>query len=501
MVNFKGIKIIMMKNYILTIYILLGIGLFASCKKEESQPNFVVILCDDLGYGDLSTFGHPIIQTPNLDDMAEKGIKFTNCYSAAPVCSPSRAGLLTGRSPNKAGIYDFIPSPKKSPDCRDLVHLQKHEQTIPAMLKAAGYATCLSGKWHCSSRFNSDAQPTPGYFGFDHWFSTHNNAAPSHENPNNFIRNGEKVGDLKGFSCQIVANEAIQWLKNKKDDKPFYLQVCFHEPHEPIASPKDLVNKYMPLAENENQAEYFANVENMDKAAGRLIQYLKENYGDNTLIFFSSDNGPETLNRYYRAKRSYGSPGNLKGMKLWTNEAGFRVPGILYWMGNETFNGTSDAVVSSLDLMPTFAELSGAALPNKILDGESITSLIQTGKKERMKPLIWAFYDAINEERVAMRVEDWKILCRLKSDTTCLGHIHNLYEGNERLVKDAELTDFELYNMRDDMGETENMAHKKPEVFEEMKTLLKSEYKKLLDESFIWKRESKELVQGGEIKD
>jgi len=274
----------MKQNFSLVILLLIILTLTA-CNQEEKQPNIVVILCDDLGYGDLGIFGHPIIQTPNLDELAEKGMKFTNCYSAAPVCSPSRAGLLTGRSPNKAGVYDFIPSPKKSEDCRDLVHLQANEQTIPAMLKAAGYATCLSGKWHCSSRFNSDAQPKPGYFGFDHWFSTHNNAAPCHKNPNNFVRNGKEVGEIEGFSCQIVAKEAIQWLTDKKNDKPFYLQVCFHEPHEPIASPQDLVKKYLPQSENENQAEYFANVENMDKASGSLIQFLEENYGDNTLVF------------------------------------------------------------------------------------------------------------------------------------------------------------------------------------------------------------------------
>ena len=143
----------------ITIILLITSALFA-CKTEEkeTQPNIVVILCDDLGYGDLSSFGHPIIKTPNLDKMAEDGIKFTSFYSAAPVCSPSRAGLLTGRSPNRAGIYDFIPGPRKSEDCRDLVHLQAHEQTIPAMLKTVGYSTCLSGKWHCSSYFNSDKQ-------------------------------------------------------------------------------------------------------------------------------------------------------------------------------------------------------------------------------------------------------------------------------------------------------------------------------------------------------
>jgi arylsulfatase A len=136
----------MKKDFKITFSIIVLMVLFFSCQKEVTQANIVVILCDDLGYGDLSTFGHPIIETPNLDKLASDGIKFTNFYSAAPVCSPSRAGLLTGRSPNRAGIYDYIPGPKRSEDCRDLVHLQEHEQTIPAMLKSVGYSTCLSGK-------------------------------------------------------------------------------------------------------------------------------------------------------------------------------------------------------------------------------------------------------------------------------------------------------------------------------------------------------------------
>jgi len=468
-------------------FLILPLVLF-SCGQTQTQPNIVVILCDDLGYGDLSSFGHPVIETPNLDKLAEEGIKFTSFYSAAPVCSPSRAGLLTGRSPNRAGIYDFIPGPRKSEDLRDLVHLQSDEETIPAMLKSVGYATCLSGKWHCSSRFNSDVQPKPDHFGFDHWFATHNNAAPSHENPKNFVRNGEEVGEIEGFSCQIVVDEAMQWLQNKETDNPFYLQVSFHEPHEPVASPSDLVEKYLPKSENENEAQYFANVENIDKAVGRLVEYLKENHGENTLIIFNSDNGPETLNRYSRAKRSYGSPGELKGMKLWTTEAGYRVPGILYWMGKSTFKGSSDAVVSSLDFMPTFAELSGATLPDRILDGESITSLIKTGSNERTKPLLWAFYNALNEHRVAMRTEDWKMMCRVKSDTSYLPMINNIYDGNEALIKEADLTDFVLYNMKEDIGENEDVSAKYPEIFEQMKGQLVSEYAQLLDGSHVWSR-------------
>jgi len=474
----------------ITILLLLATALF-SCTSDlkESRPNIVVILCDDLGYGDLSSYGHPIIQTPNLDGLAEDGIKFTSCYSAAPVCSPARAGLLTGRSPNRAGIYDWIrPAGRDRGKCLDMVHLQANEPTIPAMLKEVGYATCMSGKWHCSSEFPGETQPSPGYFGFDHWFATHNNASPSHENPNNFIRNGEEVGELKGFSCQIVVDEVLNWLQNKTTDDPFYAQVWFHEPHEPVASPQHLVDAYLPGSVNEDQAQYFANVANIDVAVGRLVEYLEAHHGDNPLVLFTSDNGPETLDRYPRATRSYGSPGPLRGMKLWTTEGGFRVPGILYWIGKETYNGTSDAVVSSLDLMPTFAELSGADLPDIALDGQSMIPVIKTGKMERDQPLVWAFYDAINEHRVAMRTDEWKVLARLKNDTAYLPLVHNLYDGNESMVKEAELVDFEIYKMNADIDESDNVAQKYPEQFEQMKHLLKAEYNNLLGGSHVWSR-------------
>ena len=488
-----------------TLYILLVVlGCCLSCKnnttttesKQEldvpsltnTKPNIVVLLCDDLGYGDLSSFGHPVIETKHLDKLAASGIKLTNFYSTAPVCSPSRVGLLTGRSPNRAGVYDFIPGLKKSEDNRDLVHLQAHEQTIPALLKSVGYSTCLVGKWHCSSRFNSDKQPQPNDFGFDYWMATHNNAAPNHQNPKNFIRNREEVGEIEGFSSQIIVSEAIGWLEKQENNKPFFLEVAFHEPHEPISSPEDLVQKYLPKAKNREEAEYFANVENVDIAVGRLVAYLEKNNSENTLIVFSSDNGPETLMRYYRAKRSYGTPGELKGMKLWTNEAGFRVPGIISWVGENNFSGTSDAVVSSLDFLPTFCELAGAELPERKLDGESFKSLLDEGKFDRESPLIWAFYDAINERRVAMRMGDWKMMARLEVDNKELPHIHNLYDGNEAFVKSAKMTDFVLFNLKEDISESEDLSLKNPEIFEKMKQEFEVQYKGLLDGSHIWVR-------------
>ncbi len=454
-----------------------------------SRPNLIVILCDDLGYGDLGCYGHSVIKTPNLDKLAQTGIQFSDFYSAAPVSSPSRAGLLTGRSPNRAGFYDFIPGLKRSEDCRDLVHLQNHEITIPQLLKGEGYVTCLSGKWHCSSNFNSDAQPKPDHFGFDHWFATHNNSAPTHANPNNFVRNGENVGQLEGYSCQLVVDEALGWLSEQSGDEPFYIQLTFHEPHEPIGSPEMLVQKYMLQAKSREQAEYFANVENMDSAVGRVLKYLEQNQIDNTLILFSSDNGPETLMRYSRARHSFGSPGDLRGMKLWTNDAGIRVSGIVNWIGrDDIFAGESSAVVSSLDYLPTLCELAGAQLPDRDLDGESFVELLESGEFERKKPLVWAFYDALNEQRVAMRYGDWKVLAKLTYDGEVIPNLHNLYDGNIEFVKGAKLTDFSLYNIREDVSESCDLKQSNPRMMRKMQKLLEKEYARLLEGSHVWSR-------------
>ena len=301
----------------------------------DDRPNIVVVLCDDLGYGDLECYGHPEIKTPHLNKLAETGVRFTDFYSTAPVCSPSRVGLLTGRSPNRAGVYDWIPQAgKPKQDRRELVHMRASEITMAKLLKDAGYQTCMAGKWHCNSEFNNNKQPQPGEFGFDHWLATQNNASPSHQHPSNYVRNGEAVGLIEDFSCQIVVDETLDWLSKSDSDRPFFIYAAFHEPHEPIASPLELVESYASSARNENEAQYFANVANVDAAVGKLVAGLERlQRCDNTLIVFTSDNGPETLNRYRGAARSYGRPGPLRGMKLHTSDAGFRVAGIMNWKG------------------------------------------------------------------------------------------------------------------------------------------------------------------------
>ncbi|WP_442509161.1 sulfatase-like hydrolase/transferase [Novipirellula sp. SH528] len=453
----------------------------------DDRPNIVVLLCDDLGYGDIQCYGHPHIKTPNLDQLANGGIRFTDFYSAAPVCSPSRVGLLTGRSPNRAGVYDWIPeSSAPQPDRRDQVHMQADEVAIPMLLKQAGYATCMAGKWHCNSQFNSAEQPQPGDFGFDHWLATQNNAAPSHDSPKNFVRNGTPIGNTDEFSCQIVVDEAIDWLKSADKTQPFFLYAAFHEPHEPVASPQSLVDQYRDVAVNENEAQYFANVTNVDIAVGRLIDSLEKlELRKNTLIIFTSDNGPETLNRYPNAKRSYGRPGPLRGMKLHTTDAGFRVAGIINWPAKIQAGQVSTTPLSSLDFLPTFCSLAGVTPPEDLeLDGASFSAWLDGEPFVRSKPLVWAYYNAINEARVAMRDGKWKVLAKL--DGGDFPKLQNVTRKSAAMLAKAKLTDIEIYDISKDIGETNNLASENPEFTETMTQKLRTEYQELLDGSHVW---------------
>jgi len=421
------------------------------------RPNVVVILADDLGYGDLGCFGHPRIKTPHLDRMARDGMRLTNCYAAAPVCSPSRAGMLTGRIPNRAGIYDWIPA-------RSPMHLKTSEITLATLLKGAGYQTCHVGKWHCNGHFNSPEQPQPGDHGFDHWFATQNNAAPSHHNPVNFVRNGEKVGPLTGYSSGIIVQEGIDWLRKRDRNRPFLLTVWFHNPHEPIATGSAYVDAYAREARTPQEAEYFGNVAEMDHEVGQLLRALDEDgLRDGTLVYFSSDNGPETLGRYKGSERSYGSPGSLRGMKLHMYEGGLRVPGIIRWPGHVAPGQVSDVPVASYDLLPTVCDLAGVPVPaDRALDGVSLTAFLKGGPLVRKRPLYWQYDRAIGSNRIALRDGDWKLLAN------------------------ADLSKFELYNLRDDVSESRDLSSTEPARLEQLVRQLRERRDEVRAESPQW---------------
>lgn len=455
-------------------------GQVALARESPRRPNFLVILCDDLGYGDLGCYGHPHIKTPHLDRLASQGIRLTDCYAAAPVCSPSRSGLLTGRIPSRLGVYDWIPPGHE-------MHLPRQAVTIPRLLRTAGYATAQVGKWHCNGKFNSPDQPQPGDHGFDHWMSTQNNAAPNHRNPRNFVRNGEPVGPTEGYSCQVVADESIRWLRDKaSNDKPFYLQVCFHEPHEPVESPPELVATY-PQAMNEDQAQYFANVTNMDRAVGRLMAALDElKVADQTLVFFTSDNGPETLLRYGPgSRRSHGSPGTMRGMKLHLYEGGIRVPGILRWTGRIKPGQVVSEPVWSLDLFPTLCELAGVRVPEGVkLDGTSFVSLLDGKPIRRTQPMFWHYYRSISAPKAALRDGDWMIIGMWDGPDKPIGG--NVNPDSMRLIKTAKLTSFELYNLRTDPSEKVNLAEREPDRLRELSARLTRLYSEVITEGATW---------------
>lgn len=340
------------------------------------RPNVVFLLADDLGWKDIGCYGGPV-KTPALDRLASGGVRFTDFYSGAAVCSPSRATLLTGRQHLRAGVYSWIHDSEQSS------HLLQREVTLAEVLKDNGYETAHLGKWHLGMPTpQKPNKPTPADHGFDYWFATANNAQPSHEAPVNFIRNGKPVGKTEGHACQVVVDEAIAWLDKRRDpNKPFLLNVWFHEPHAPIAAPDEIVAHYGKL--NDPAAIYSGTIDNTDRAISRLLEKLKQvDSPENTLIIYSSDNGS------YRADRV----GHLRGIKGSNYDGGIRVPGIFYWPGTIAGGRVEHEPAGLVDLLPTVCGLLGIDKPDSVhLDGSDLSSLL-LGRKHafvRHQPLFW----------------------------------------------------------------------------------------------------------------
>ena len=413
----------------------------AAADADADRPNIILFLADDLGYGDLECYGHSIIKTPHLDAFAEQGVRLTQCYAACAVCSPSRSSLITGRTPHRNGVFTWIA--EGAP-----LHLRTSEVTLPTLLKPAGYQTCHSGKWHLNGLFNNPAQPQPGDHGYDWWLGTQNNAAPSHENPENFVRNGQPLGRLAGYSAPLVAAEAIAWLKEQRDpSRPFFLAVWTHEPHYPIKSDPQFKALYPELTDDV-QREHHANVTQLDFAFGELMRTLDEQQlTDSTFVFFTSDNGPEGDGIKTPGR---GSSGGLRGRKRDLHEGGIRVPGIARWPGKVSAGTVSHVPVIGSDFFLTALAIAGVAPPaDRVLDGVNVLSALQgaTTEIQRPQPLFWRLHMAPNA-KYAMRVGDWKILT------------------------DAELTEFELYNLRNDEQETIDLKDEKPQRFAELRDQL-----------------------------
>lgn len=468
----------------------------SAASAEGRKTSFLQILTDDQGWGDLQSYGHEFLKTPHIDKLATEGIKFTQCYSAGSVCSPSRSAILTGRTPYRNGVFRFLPA---SHYC----YLRGSEVTLPQLLRKNGYQTAHFGKWHLSNfteemadaksqpqifknfGFGTDpAQPTMNDYGYDYWLATGNVARPSHKNPDNFFLNGTALGLKEGFSAQIVATELIKWLRERRNkEQPFFITLWFHEPHGPIESDPKFIERYRQVKDPSFQ-QYLANVTQIDEAVGQIVEVLKsEGVYDETLIWFTSDNGPEGPHEFgsfnnenhIGGPRYRGSSGGLRGRKRYTHEGGIRVPGIISWPAGFKRSGIKPGGISATpiigsDIFPTLLEMAGINPPeNLTLDGTSILPILENKEFRRSRPLYWR--NTYEEYRIALREGDWKIL------------------GT------ADRTGFVLYNLTTDPRETTDLSAHEPARFERMKKTLTAYDIEVLKEGPDWWKKDKSAAE------
>ena len=456
-------------------------GIGGSAAAAQQRPNLVILLADDLGYGDLACYGHPHIRSPHIDRLAKQGLRSTACYAAAPMCSPSRAGLLTGRTPHRTGVFDWIAH-----DGTSSIHLKDNEVTFATLLQSVGYRTALHGKWHLNSRFNSPAQPQPGDHGFEYWFATQFN--PPHLNPTGFVRNGERLPPRKGYSCQVVVDDAVRWLKNRDDrSRPFLQFLSFHEPHHPVASPPELVAHHLATStDNENQAIYFANVENLDRAVGIYLKSLEAlGLADSTVVIFTSDHGPQSLGRG-QFRHSYGQTAGLRGRKRHLWEGGIRVPAIIRFPG--VIKPRVDPTpIGFVDVLPTFAAVANYKLPtDRAIDGANIGPLFSGGSIERRTPLHWHFYSPLSGPQSLLREGPWCMTANWDVGTKPFRAGTRHIPEFEHLIRQAELTDFALYNLIDDPAQEHDITTKHPAIANRLAKALRKLHREVRDEAPDW---------------
>ena len=438
--------------------LIFSLGLLYAGAAQAAQPNILLIYVDDLGFGDLGSYGHPVIQTPHIDSLANEGMKFTSNYSPSGLCSPSRAGLLTGRTPYRTGIKSWIPHDSG-------VYLRDHEITLAEVLRDAGYATAHIGKWHLNSDLGSTTEPQPTDQGFDYYYGHNAFQIPHNLNPTNVFRNKQALPEQKGYTADLYAGEAIQWLARRDESQPFFLYLSMAEPHTSFANPPEynaiyaeyslgpvepIVNGLAKPPKDKliprGPGEYYANITYMDTQIGRVLHWLRDNQlYDDTVIVFSSDNGAVTsawINWW--EVNAYGSTSGYRGRKHMLYEGGIRVPAIIRYPAMVAAGSVSDAPVIGMDWFVTLAAIGGGDVPgNRVIDGVDIQATF-AGKALPERTLFWSL-DSVTELEFAVRRGDWKLL----------------------LDRDREPR--ELYNLVEDPMEFFNLIASEPTVTERLR--------------------------------
>ena len=435
--------------------VLLGlVSTVAAAAPDAERPNVILLMADDLGWGDTGYNGHAVLKTPNLDRMAGEGIRFDRFYSGAPVCSPTRGSCLTGRHPYRYGIF-----------FANTGHVRKQEITLAEALKTQGYATGHFGKWHLGTllpdysgkgprRNPAKNYATPGMNGFDEWFSTEYavatwdpyeeaNAHGKFDVRNLYWHNGKNVTEgPSGCDSRIIMDKALPLVRGAAEKKrPFLAVIWFHAPHAPVVAGPEYRKMYADRTENEQH--YFGCITAMDEQIGRLRKELDAlGVAENTMLWFCSDNGPEGPAK--KRGRHQGSAGPLRGRKRSLYEGGVRVPGLLVWPARIKGPRVVKTPCSTSDYFPTVLDCLGFTMKGQPepIDGVSLMPLIDGRMTERPRPIGFE-----SSRQVSLTDNRYKI-----------------YSGKGK--------EFELYDLLEDPGEQKDLAAQKPEIVERMRATL-----------------------------
>ncbi len=426
----------------------------APAERPSNRPNVVIILTDDQGYADVGRYGAQGFTTPHLDHMADQGIQFTDCYVAASVCSPSRAALLTGSYPVRVGVTDVLfPKGPSFAQGRSGIGLNPQEVTIADLLRSCGYATAAIGKWH----LGDDKPFLPTRHGFDEYFGLpySNDMRPetNKDYPPLPLLEGEEAIEHNPDQSQLTTrytDKACAFIARNRQ-RPFFLYLAHNMPHVPLS----VSDKYKGRS---RRGLYGDVVMEIDWSVGRILETLDQlKIADNTLVVFASDNGPWLLYGNHA-----GSAGPLREGKMTTFDGGQRVPCIMRWPARIKGQTVSKEVVTTMDLLPTIAAITGAELPRWPIDGQSILPILE-GRPVAASPhdAVY-FYDGV--ELQAVRSGRWKL------------HLPHAYRTVARPGKDGNAGEEErrdlalsLFDLEADPGETANVAAQHPDVVKRLK--------------------------------
>lgn len=428
-------------------------GLPGFTQDRPRLPNVVILYADDLGYGDVGCYGAADIPTPHIDSLAASGTRFTTWYASAPVCSPSRASLMTGRYPQRTGVANNVEAGYRAGG------LRPGEITLADALKRLGLRTGLMGKWHLGGAPES----RPDRRGFDESFGFLNgcvdyyshifywgvkgNIDPMHD----LWRNGEEVWANGQYIHDLITQNAVRFIQENRD-RPFFLYVPFNAPHYPMHAPPEFVERARHIPDPHRRIQA-AMVAVLDDGVGRVLEALRENgLCENTLVFFISDNGPswESRNLLDDSREAYhgGSSGPFRGGKGGLFEGGIRVPAMISWPGVIPAGRVNTEIASTMDVFPTLLHwLGGNLLENRKIDGKNLQPVVMNGAKTPHDILFWG----LGNQRAA-RWGKWKLILDPQLDFS--------QKTDEPLL---------LYDLEADPGETANLARLHPDIVEELK--------------------------------